>query len=201
MEGVINFIMRYHDLCLEKAKEYPEYADNMKKVAENTNCLLVDHTALTKKVCEEYGKTKSTELIYNVGDGTHLGEYGATLYARLAVQELIKQNILTEYLNADPELILSSPEYNFGKCYANTVNIHSFSVSGIDLDPVNGNVTITVPSEFSISKEQDGNYTQQITIPYENGNLSITPFFVKYAPEDTGISTGNITVSNGKSSP
>ena len=35
MEGVINFIMRYHDLCLEKANEYPEYADNMKKVAEN----------------------------------------------------------------------------------------------------------------------------------------------------------------------
>ena len=74
-----------------------DYVAAMKKVAENTNCLLVDHTALTKKVCEEYGKTKSTELIYNVGDGTHLGEYGATLYARLAVQELIKQNILNGF--------------------------------------------------------------------------------------------------------
>ncbi len=189
-----------HNLGMGSDGKELDYVAAMKKVAENTNCLLVDHTALTKKVCEEYGKTKSTELIYNVGDGTHLGEYGATLYARLAVQELIKQNILTEYLNADPELILSSSEYNFGKCYANTVNIHSFSVSGIDLDPVSGNVTITVPSEFSISKEQDGNYTQQITIPYENGNLSITPFFVKYAPENIGISTGNITVSNGKNS-
>ncbi len=35
MEGVINFIMRYHDLCLENAEKYPECADNMKKVAEN----------------------------------------------------------------------------------------------------------------------------------------------------------------------
>ena len=186
-----------HNLGMENDGKELDYVAAMKKVAENTRCLLIDHTALTKKVCEEYGKTKSTELIYNVGDGTHLGEYGATLYARLAVQELIRQNILTEYLNADPELILSSIEYDFGKCYANTTNIHSFSVSGIDLNPTNGTVTITVPAGFTISKEQEGTYNQQITISYENGNLSITPFFIKYSPEVTGISTGNVTVSNG----
>lgn len=174
-----------------------DYVAAMKKVAEDMSCLLVDHTALTKKVCEEYGKSKSTELIYNVGDGTHLGEYGATLYARLAVQELIKQNILTDYLNANPELILSTTEYDFGKCYANTVNIHSFSISGIDLTPGNGAVTITAPAGFSVSKEQDGTYTSNITISYENGNLSITPFFIKYSPETTGISTGDIILSNG----
>lgn len=33
MEGTIHFIMRYHDLLLEEAKENPEWADNMKKVA------------------------------------------------------------------------------------------------------------------------------------------------------------------------
>lgn len=34
MEGVIHFMMRYHDLCLEKAEEYPEHAENMTKVAK-----------------------------------------------------------------------------------------------------------------------------------------------------------------------
>lgn len=177
-----------------------DYVAAMKKVAEDMGCLIVDHTALTKKVCEEYGKAKSTELIYNVGDGTHLGEYGATLYARLAVQQLIKQNILTDYLNANPELILSSTEFDFGKCYANTVNIHSFSVSGIDLTPASGTVTITSPVGFGVSKEQDGVYTQDITISYENGNLGITPFFIKYSPETTGLSKGNIIISNGNNS-
>ena len=34
MDGAINFIMRYHYLLLEEAKENPKWADNMKTVAE-----------------------------------------------------------------------------------------------------------------------------------------------------------------------
>ncbi len=34
MDGVINFMLRYRDLLLEKAKSNPEYADNMKAVAK-----------------------------------------------------------------------------------------------------------------------------------------------------------------------
>ncbi|MFQ9516278.1 MAG: glycyl radical protein [Eubacterium sp.] len=34
MDGTIHFIMRYHDLLLEQAEDNPEWADNMRKVAE-----------------------------------------------------------------------------------------------------------------------------------------------------------------------
>lgn len=175
-----------------------DYPAAMKKVAKDMNCLLVDHTALTKSVCEEYGPAKVSELIYNVGDGTHLGEYGATLYARLAVRELIRQNILSEYLNANPDLMVSPKGYNFGKCYPNTSSIYPFSISGIDLVPTNGELVITVPDGFTVCGTQDGSYTKSINIPYSNGNLPITRIYVKYMPETVGVNQGEIEFKYGE---
>lgn len=85
-----------HNIGIGEDGKPLDYVAAMKSVAEEMNCQLVDHTALTKAICEEYGPSKTTELIYNVGDGTHLGEFGASLYARLAVRDLIRQGILAD---------------------------------------------------------------------------------------------------------
>jgi len=180
-----------------KALDYPAA---MKKVAEDLNCLLVDHTSITKTICEEYGPAKVTELIYNVGDGTHLGEYGATLYARLAVQDLIRQNILTSYLNANPDLMINPKNHDFGKCYPNTSSVAPFSISGVDLNPVEGFVNITAPEGFTVSENTDGTFTQSINVAYSNSNLPLTRFYVKYAPETSGISQGEIELKYGSNS-
>lgn len=176
-----------------------DYVAAMKSVAEEMNCQLVDHTALTKAICEEYGPSKTAELIYNVGDGTHLGEFGASLYARLAVRDLIRQGILTDYLNANPDLMVSPMEHDFGKCYLNTVFTYPFSVSGMELTPGNGNVTITAPAGFAVSAAADGTYAAQIEIPYSDGYLSITRFYVKFLSESVGEKIGKLSISNGVS--
>lgn len=189
-----------HNLGMGTDGKPLDYPGAMKAVAEELNCLLVDHTALTKAVCEEYGPTKVSDLIYNVGDGTHLGEYGATLYARLAVQDLIRQGILTEYLNADPQLLISPMSWDFGKCYLNTVTTYPFSVSGIDLSPQQGEVSVVVSDGFTISNELNGSYSQTLSLPYDNGNLSIVTIYVKYAPESLGVSQGVVTFTYSEGS-
>ena len=130
------------DVIMSSGKNL-DYVAAMKEVARELNCPLVDHTALTREICDEYGEEKAVELIYNVGDGTHIGEYGATLYARLAVQGLVAKGLLTEYFNADPDVLINPTTHNFGKSYLNAGSVYAFSISGIDLTPGSGKVTIS----------------------------------------------------------
>ena len=182
---------------LGKAIDYPAA---MRKVASNMNVPLIDHTALTKLACEQYGQAKVTELIYNVGDGTHIGEYGATLYARLAVQELIRKGILTGYLNANPDLLINKKTYDFGKCYANTSTICTISISGVDLVPASGTINITAPTGFTVSTQQTGTYSESLQIAYTLGNLNATTIYVKYNPSTVGKSAGNLSFTYGNNS-
>lgn len=182
---------------LGKAIDYPAA---MRKVATDMNVALIDHTVFTKAACEQYGQAKSTELIYNVGDGTHIGEYGATLYARLAVQELIRQGILTNYLNANPDLLISKKSYDFGKCYTNTTSITTISISGVDLTPASGSINIIAPTGFTVSTQQTGNYSESIQIAYTLGNLNATTIYIKYNPSTVGKSAGNLSLTYGSNS-
>lgn len=182
---------------LGKAIDYPAA---MRKVATDMTVPLIDHTVLTKAACEQYGQAKSTELIYNVGDGTHIGAYGATLYARLAVQELIRKGILTNYLNANPDLLISKTSYDFGKCYANTTSIATISISGVDLAPASGSINITSPTGFTVSTQQNGTYSESIQISYTLGNLNATTIYVKYNPSVVGKNVGNMTLTYGSNS-
>lgn len=174
-----------------------DYPAAMRKVAQDLNCPLIDHTLLTKTVCEQYGQTKVSQLIYNVGDGTHLGAYGATLYARLAVQELIRKGILVEYLNANPDLLISASSMNFGKCYVNGSSIFQITVGGVDLVPATGNVSVSSPAGFSLSLQQSGTYTQSLVLPYENGNLEVKTIYIKFNPASVGNYNGNIQLAYG----
>lgn len=182
---------------LGKAIDYPAA---MRKVATDMNCAIVDHTALTKAMCEKYGQAKTTELIYNVGDGTHLGEFGASLYARLAVQDLIRQGILSSYLNANPDLLISAKSHDFGKCYANTSNIYSITMSGVDLVPAEGSITVNAPVGFTISTTLNGTYSQSVQFTYTQGSLTTSSFYVKYSPTIVGKNDGNIVLNYGTNS-
>lgn len=188
-----------HNIGADSIGRPIDYPAAARKVATDLNCPMIDHTLLTKAVCEQYGQTQTTKLIYNVGDGTHIGIYGATLYARIAVQELVRQGILTNYLNANPDLMVSATSLNFGKCYVNASSITQVSVSGVDLTPANGNVTVTAPTGFYLSSSQNGTYSSSLVLPYSLGNLVLTTFYLKYNPATEGNFSGNVVLTNGTS--
>lgn len=186
------------DVVMSSDKDL-DYVAAMKEVATELNCLLVDHTALTREICNEYGEEKAKELIYNVGDGTHIGEYGATLYARLAVQGLAARNLLTDYFNANPDVLINPTAHDFGKSYLNAGSVYAFSVSGIDLTPASGKVTATVSEGFAVSLNATEGFSSNVELSYENGNLPMTSVYVKFLPTEKGITNGALTVSNGAS--
>ena len=186
-----------HNIGTDSVGRALDYPAAMRKVAQDMNCLLVDHTLLTKAYCEEIGQSQTTLLVYNVGDGTHLGIFGATAYARLAVKELVRQGILTQYLNANPDLSLSVSELNFGKCFANASSTSQVSVNGTDLSPAEGTVTITAPLGYSLSTTLNGTYTQSIAYNYTLGTVNLSTFYVKFKPTEIGYYNDSITISNG----
>lgn len=186
-----------HNIGTDSVGRAIDYSAAMRKVADSLKVALVDHTLLTKAYCEQIGQTQTTSLIYNVGDGTHLGIFGATTYARLAVKELIRQGILSNYLNANPDLLVSPTALSYGKCYANASSISQVSLSGTDLSPADGTLTVTAPQGFTLSATQNGTYSKTLQYTYTLGTISLTSFYVKFNPASVGLYNDSLILSNG----
>lgn len=72
-----------------------------------------------------------------------------------------------------------------------------FSVSGSNLDPANGNITVTAPADFQVSKDNI-TYNNSVTQAYTGGTLSATNFYVRLnSGLSVGTYTGNITIAGG----
>jgi len=175
------------------------YVRAMKAVGRQMVVPVIDHTALTRKYAESLGPTIAYSTIYVTTDQTHLNPTGATLYAQLAVQEMLKQNILTGYLNASPNLIITPASLDFGNCYISAFANSQISVSGLSLTPASGNVTVTVPDGFLVGSSSSGTFSSSLLLPYTGGNLSATDIFVHFQPTAEKTYADSIAISYGSS--
>ncbi|WP_199041026.1 RICIN domain-containing protein [Glycomyces salinus] len=68
----------------------------MRQLAQSENVSLIDLTSLTKELVEDLGPegSKALYLTDEEGDNTHLSEYGATEYSRLATEEMRTQGVI-----------------------------------------------------------------------------------------------------------
>jgi lysophospholipase L1-like esterase len=190
-----------HDLSTTADDSILNYPRAMKAVARELSVPLIDHTSLTKALVESYGSTNSKSIIYVNADDTHLKAVGGTLFARLAVQELIRQNILTDYLNPSPDLIVSPTSIDFGNCYISTYASSPISISGMSLVPNSGSITVKASDGFLVSATETGTYGESVALSYTSGNLSATNIYVRFQPSVVQIYTGQITVSNPSGTP
>ena len=175
-----------------------DYAAAVREVAAETGTPVVDHTELTRVLVEEYGETKALSELYASGDRTHTKMNGAIVFARLAAEELLRQNILSDCLSVAPSLMVSpSSECDFGMVYVGSSSEYLFSVSGSSLDPANGSVTITVTEGYEVSLIKEGDYTSFLRLPYENGELAYTSFYVRFVPGIAGDITGTLALTTG----
>lgn len=90
----------------------------------------------------------------------------------------------------------------------------SYSVSGSNLTPAAGNITVTAPSNFSVSKTLGGTYSSSFTYAYTGGTLFASDVFVRlnsglaattYGPSNVtnaggGATTENVAVSGAVTS-
>ncbi|MDD4969515.1 MAG: T9SS type A sorting domain-containing protein [Paludibacter sp.] len=173
------------------------YVRAMKAVGRQLAVPVIDHTALTRKYAEGLGVTSATSIIYLSGDQTHLNQTGATIYAQLAVQDMLKQNILTGYLNASPNLIITPASLNFGTSYISAYSSAKISVSGLSLTPATGNVTVAAPNGFQVGLASSGAFAATVQIPYTSGNLAATDLYVHFQPATEKVYADSISISYG----
>ena len=173
------------------------YVRAMKAVGRQLVVPVIDHTALTRKYAEGLGATSATSIIYLSGDQTHLNQTGATIYAQLAVQEMLKQNILTGYLNASPNLVITPTSLDFGNSYISAFSNATISVSGLSLVPAAGNVTITAPDGFQVGLTSSGTFAASVQVPYTGGNLAATDIYVHFQPTTEKVYADSMAISYG----
>jgi hypothetical protein len=85
--------------------------------------------------------------------------------------------------------ILSSMNYLFGSGPSASQN---YTVSGSNLTPASGNITLTAPANFEISTNNT-NFFASLSLPYNTSTLSATTIYVRLR---AGLAIGNYNAEN-----
>ena len=170
-----------------------DYPYQMRLVADEMGVSYIDLTTATKELYESYGDAKANELLFDGDGSTHTS--GATLIARLCAQLLQKQGILTEYINLTSDLSVNPSKADLGEAYKGQTVVKEFQISGFDLQPAEGNVTITASKSLQVSADGES-YSGSISMSYKEGNM-IGTFYARCEFAEEGPINEEITVTSG----
>ncbi len=172
-----------------------DYPYQMRMVAEEMGVQFIDLTTATKELYESYGDEMADKLLFDGEGSTHTSAMGATLIARLAAQLLQAEGILTEYINLTSELTVNPQTADLGDAYKGQVVTKQFQISGFDLVPASGTVTVTATDGLQLST--DGTeYGSRLELAYEGGNM-IASFWAKCEYTEEGPISETITITTG----
>lgn len=172
-----------------------DYPYQMRLVADEMGVSYIDLTTATKELYESYGDAKANELLFDGDGSTHTSAMGATLIARLCAQLLQKQDILTEYINLTSDLSVNPSKADLGEAYKGQTVVKEFQISGFDLQPAEGNVTITASKGLQVSADGES-YSGSISMSYKEGNM-IGTFYARCEFAEEGPINEEITVTSG----
>lgn len=172
-----------------------DYPYQMRLVADEMGVSYIDLTTATKELYESYGDAKANELLFDGDGSTHTSAMGATLIARLCAQLLQKQGILTEYINLTSDLSVNPLKADLGEAYKGQTVVKEFQISGFDLQPAEGNVTITASKGLQVSADGES-YSGSISMSYKEGNM-IGTFYARCEFAEEGPINEEITVTSG----
>lgn len=170
------------------------YPMAMRSLARDLSVPLVDMTLLTQQMVLEYGAEKSKEIIYANNDNTHLKAMGGILYARLAVEDLMRQGILTDYLTLSSDINIKPVEWDFGSQFLGRSTVKMFTLQGLNLNPKSGTVKLSIESPFELLTNKNGSPQKELSVSYADGNLSY-PIFVCFNPDKAKSYEGNLLLS------
>ena len=95
-------------------------------------------------------------------------------------------------------LLVSTTSINFGtQGIGSTSAASTFNLSGTNLTPAAGSITVTAPSvQYQVSND-NVTWNSSTTIPYTSGTLTAVPVYVRYVATTSGATMGNVTLSGG----
>ena len=100
---------------------------------------------------------------------------------------------------ARPTLNVSPSDLAFGfTSPGNTSDEMTYTLSGYDLSPAEGNLTIVPPDNFEVSLTSGSGFSSSaLYIPYSSGTLSEITLYVRFKPLGSSAYSGNISNSGG----
>jgi hypothetical protein len=107
-------------------------------------------------------------------------------------------------LATSPILSVNPGSINFGSVPSgNTSAEFSYTLSGLNLSPADGVITVTPPANFEVSTVMGGPYSAApITVNYSSGTLASTPVYAVFKPTSAATNySGNIVNSGGGATP
>lgn len=172
-----------------------DYIYQMQEVAKEMDVPFVDLTSGTADLFLSYGDS-DCHAILSDGDGsTHLSATGAALIARKFVSMCSEQGLLTEYANLTSDLGVTPGDGDLGQAYKGQTLTKEFMVTGFDLTPATGSVTVSATDGITLSAAgiEPGS---SISLPYEGGTL-IQRFNVSVTLSDSGDFSGEVKIAAG----
>lgn len=213
-EGKHDLCQRYDSLkadgtiltnqALEAGKKSYDYVAQMKAVADEMSVPFIDLTTATAEMYEAYGETYCRDNLFALKtdgvtpDKTHTKLEGAVLIAHKAAQLLKDAGVLSAYIDLKSSLSVSPTTIDFGSGYVGQTTVKEVSITGFDLTPSEGVVTVTAPEGFKVSKAQSGPFTESTTFNYSGGNITAQRIYVQSALTTAGEKSGDLTIVSGE---
>lgn len=172
-----------------------DYTYQMNEVAKEMNVTFIDLTTSTANLYLSYGDTDCHKILSDGDGSTHLNATGAALIARQFVQICREAGIFTEYANLTSDLNVSPATADLGEGYKGQNLSKEFIVTGFDLTPSEGILTITTDGKSKVSIDLQ-NWGDQASIKY-NGGTIIGRFTISLQLEDIGLNSSVITIKTG----
>lgn len=169
------------------------YPAAMKAVGAKYSVPVVDITAGTKALVEGYGSAAVVTPYLFYPDDTHLNGLYASLVAKMAIEGLKTNGILTDYIVSTPSVVTGASSESFSDTYANATSTQFFNIAGYDLSPASGTVTLTAPTGFKLSTDQ-ASWSSTLTLSYTSSAFTKT-IYVQFAPTAAQAYSGTISIS------
>lgn len=131
-----------------------DYAYQMKVLAEEMDLPFIDLTTATRELYESYGPVKCEPMLFDGAGSTHFNSTGATLAARLCMQLLREQGILTDYISLTTDLCVSPAQADLGEVYKDQILVKEFTLSGFDMEPADGGIRPEPPAGIGIVRRR-----------------------------------------------
>jgi len=171
------------------------YPAAMKAVGAKYSVPVVDITAGTKTLVEGYGSAAVVTPYLFYPDDTHLNGLYASLVAKMAIEGLKTNGILTDYIVSTPSVATGASSESFSDTYVNATSTQFFNIAGYDLSPASGTVTLAAPTGFKLSTDQSS-WSSTLTFSYTSSAFTKT-IYVQFAPTAAQAYSGAISLSIG----
>jgi hypothetical protein len=99
-----------------------------------------------------------------------------------------------------PTLAVVPSSLNFGSTVPSggTSAEQTYALSGVNLTPASGNITVTAPANFEVSLTTGSGFSSSINVPYSGSALASTTIFVVFKPTSPSTAySGNISNAGG----